>query len=83
MRCASDAPLTEANRTTLSLRNDRVLAVGRGAGYRLAYDLAVDARALLAVLLPRRAVLVDGAVHPTRLLALALLHVAYPALCSG
>lgn len=60
-----------------------MLAGSRGAGRWPAFDIAVDAGTLLATLLPGRAVLVDGTVRPTRLLALALLHFAYSALCSG
>lgn len=60
-----------------------MLAGDRGAGRRPAGDLTVDARTLLAALLPGRAVFMDGPVRPARLLALALLHFAYSALCSG
>jgi len=60
-----------------------MLADSRGAGYWPAFDIAVDAGTMLAILLPGRAVLVDGTVRPTGLLALALLHFAYPVLCSG
>lgn len=75
--------LTETSRTTLAVTNDRILAVDRVAGHRPALDLAMDAGTLLAALVPDRAVLVDGAVHPAGLLALALLHFAYSAFCSG
>lgn len=64
-------------------KNDRVLASDRSAGCRSALDFTVDARTLLAVLFPGSTVLVDGTVSSARLLALALLHFAYSALCSG
>lgn len=80
---AMQETLFETNRATLSFRNDRMLAGSRGAGRWPALDIAVDAGTLLAIFLPGRAVLVDGTVRPTGLLALALLHFAYPALCSG
>lgn len=73
----------ETHRATLSFRNDRMLAVDRGAGHWPALNIAVDAGTLLATFLPGCAVLVDGTVRPTGLLALALLYFAYPALCSG
>lgn len=78
-----NASLTETDRAALSLRYDRILAGDRGTGRWPALNLTVNARTLLAALLPRRAVLVDGAIRSTRLLALALLHLVYPALCSG
>lgn len=67
----------------MPLRNDRILASDRGAGCWPALDFTVDARTLLTTLLPGRTVFVDGAISPARLLALALLHFAYSALCSG
>lgn len=76
-------PLTETNRATLSLRNGGILAGDRSAGRRPALDLTVNAGTMLTALRPSRAVIVDGTIHPTGLLALALLHFAYPALCSG
>jgi len=75
--------LTETGRATLSYTNDRIFAGDRLAGHRPALDLAVDAGTLLAALLPDRAILVDAAIHPAGFLALALLHFAYSALCSG
>lgn len=60
-----------------------MLAGNLGARRWPAFDIAMDAGTLLAILLPGRAVLVDGTVRPTGFLALALLHFAYPVLCGG